>query len=97
MTEITLNADGTRTVKLTSPIKVVDEQVDTLTLAKPRARHLEAMDSVTGSVVSVEALIGALSGVPVLALREMDAEDFSAISAVIKSFLEPKGAAGASA
>ena len=44
--QIQTNPDGSKTVRLSEPLKVAGQMVQELTIQKPRAKHLELLDGI---------------------------------------------------
>lgn len=73
-------------ITLAHPIEANGETVHVLTLARPRVKHLKAMDEATGDVEKAAMLIGALAGIPPASVDQMDAEDFAKASEAVADF-----------
>jgi hypothetical protein len=87
------NADGSVTVSLASPIKVMNEERGTLTLKRPRAKQLRKIGK--GGVDDALKLIAALANVPDPTLDELDSFDLGTISKVIEGFTKQPPRIGA--
>lgn len=58
-----------------------------LTLRRPNAGDMRVMDDVKGEVGASIAMIARLSGLAVVQVEKLDAEDFVALSGVVGDFL----------
>lgn len=75
-----------------------DTVVETLTelrLARPKGKHLKAMDKVSGEVAKTLALIAACAAVPPAQLDNLDAEDFTALGEIAEGFFGGRRETGA--
>jgi len=75
-----------KVIKLNYPVKVGDTTVDSITLTRPKVKHLKAMDGVDGDVSKAETLISAISGQPIAVITNLDGEDFTRISEELNGF-----------
>lgn len=64
----------------------VVEKITSLTLKRPKGKHLKAMDKAQGENAKVLALIAACSGQPPSVTDELDAEDFAGLAEIVESF-----------
>jgi len=75
-------------IKLIHPVTVGDEVVDTISLQRPKIKHLKMMDAVDGDIEKAEALLIALSGQSAAVISNIDAEDFAVLSEELGSFFD---------
>ena len=75
-------------IKLKHPITADGREVAELTLRRPKVRDLERMDKVAGEMAKVVALVADLAELAPDQVRELDAEDFSAVAEALGDFLE---------
>jgi hypothetical protein len=80
------NADGSVVVTLFRPIKVMNDERATLTIARPLAKHLRAMDEAKGTVEASLRLIQKLANIPQPSVDELDGSDVARIGKVIAGF-----------
>lgn len=66
-----------------------EEKMDSVTIRKPKAKDLRAIDAVTGDVAKSIALMARLTGLTVATVDEMDVTDFQAIGDIIEGFTQP--------
>ena len=77
------------TIKLKNPIKVDGAEVAELNMRRPKVRDLERMDKAAGGqMAQAIALVGDLTELTPDQVREIDGEDFIAISKMLGDFLE---------
>jgi hypothetical protein len=78
-------------IKLTYPIRGAGwPDVTEVTLRRPRTKDLIAMTQAIkseGEVAGMAAFIASVTGIPLTAVMEMDAEDFKAVSEAAEGFL----------
>ncbi|MEJ1939290.1 phage tail assembly protein [Nostoc sp. NIES-2111] len=78
-------------VTLVRPIKVEERMITEVTIRRPKVRDLRAMEKLRepgGTDLDQGiAMAAALCNLPLVAMDEMDAEDFAAISEVLGGFL----------
>lgn len=87
--------DTLATVTLQYPITLTlkgaqgerEETIAELQFARPKAKHLRAMDKEAGEVGKLMALISALSGQPMRVIEAMDGADMTACGRVLADFL----------
>lgn len=68
--------------------------VGVVTLARPKAKHLDAMERArerSGDMAAVVSLVAGITGQSVEDVGEMDAADFTAVSAMATDFLSDTG------
>jgi hypothetical protein len=92
----TTNDDGSTTVTLSKPITgPTGETVTAITLRRPKAKDMRAMDNAKGEIGKSLALAGQLSGIPAPLLDNLDGSDFIELSEAVQGFLKPSQATGA--
>ena len=75
------------TVKLKYPVEISGANAGVISLRRPKVRDLEAMDRIQGDTQKSLMLIAHLAELDPDTIRELDAEDFAAISKVVAGFL----------
>ena len=75
------------TIKLKHPITVDGREVAQLTLRRPKVRDLERMDKVSGEIAKAVTLVADLAELSPDQVRELDAEDFTAVAEALGDFL----------
>ena len=75
------------TIKLKHPITVDGREVAQLTLRRPKVRDLERMDKVSGEMAKAVTLAADLAELSPDQVRELDAEDFTAVAEALGDFL----------
>ena len=75
------------TISLKHPITVDGREVAVLTLRRPKVRDLERMDKVSGEIAKAVTLVADLAELSPDQVRELDAEDFTAVAEVLGDFL----------
>ena len=75
------------TIHLKHPIMVDGAEAAELNLRRVKVRDLERMDKVAGPIAKTVALIADLAELTPDQVREVDAEDFTAIEAAVTDFL----------
>ena len=80
-------------IKLKHPIIADGREVIELALRRPRVRDLERMDKVTGEMAKVVAMVADLAELSPDQVRDLDAEDFSAVAEALGDFLGDAGRA----
>ena len=80
-------------IKLKHPIQADGREVAELTLRRPKVRDIERMDKVDGQVAKAVTLIADLAELAPDQVRELDAEDFSAVAEALGDFLGDAGRA----
>ena len=75
------------TIKLKHPITVDGREVAQLTLRRPKVRDLERMDKVSGEMAKAVTLVADLAELSPDQVRELDAEDFTAVAEALGDFL----------
>ena len=75
------------TINLKHPITVDGREVAELTLRRPKVRDLERMDKVPGEVAKAVAMVADLAEISPDQVRELDAEDFTAVAEALGDFL----------
>jgi len=82
-------------ITLKHPVIFNDEQVNEITLPdRLKLKHMKAMDSATGDIGKIAALIASMADWPMSAVDQIDVEDFNAISEVAGDFLGQSPATG---
>jgi len=82
-------------ITLKHPVIFNDEQVNEITLPdRLKLKHMKAMDSATGDIGKIAALIASMADWPMSAVDQIDVEDFNAISEVAGDFSGPSPATG---
>ena len=77
------------TVTLKSSAGEREETISFLTLRRMKAKDMRLADKIGGDVSTSIEMIAKLSGQPVAVIDELDAEDFTAIGAIIEGFTAP--------
>lgn len=79
-------AQGPKTIKLTSPIQWGSEMIFELTVQKPKAKHVRNLpaEPKTGDLLDLAA---SLCGLTPRAVDELSIEDMTALMEVVGSFL----------
>ncbi|SMO65393.1 Phage tail assembly chaperone protein, E, or 41 or 14 [Thalassovita litoralis] len=79
-----------KTVPLVSPVTFEGREITELRITKPKVKDLKrmntALDGVTDPLDQGIVLAATLTGLPVDAIEELDADDFTTISEVIADF-----------
>ena len=75
------------TITLKHPITVDGREVAELTLRRPKVRDLERMDKVSGEMAKAVTMVADLAEISPDQVREIDGEDFIAVSEVLADFL----------
>ena len=75
------------TITLKHPITVDGREVAKLTLRRPKVRDLERMDKVSGEIAKAVTLVADLAELSPDQVRELDAEDFTAVAEALGDFL----------
>ena len=75
------------TITLKHPITVDGREVAVLTLRRPKVRDLERMDKVSGEIAKAVTLVADLAELSPDQVRELDAEDFTAVAEALGDFL----------
>lgn len=84
---IAKNDDGSVTVTLAFPIKHDGQDLDKVTLRRPKAKDFRLMGKQSGTDVDKSLwLIGALSGLPSGSTDQIDAADMAEFGEVIEGF-----------
>jgi len=82
-------------ITLKHPIVHNDQHITELQLPdRLKMKHMKAMDTATGEIGKVAALIGAMAELPMAAVDQIDAEDFGAITEAVTGFLAQYPATG---
>lgn len=81
-----VNDDGTVTVTLAYPIKVMNEEKTSLVMKRPKGKQLRAMDNATGTVSASLSLIQKLTNIPEPSVDALDALDIGTMGRVIEGF-----------
>ena len=74
-------------ITLKHPITVDGREVAQFTLRRPKVRDLERMDKVSGEIAKAVTLVADLAELSPDQVRELDAEDFTAVAEVLGDFL----------
>ena len=75
------------TITLKHPITADGREVAELTLRRPKVRDLERMDKVAGEMAKAVTLVADLAEISPDQVRELDAEDFTAVAERLGGFL----------
>ncbi len=88
--------------KLKYPIEIRDKEsgavidtITTLTLTRPKGKHLKAMDRAEGDVARTLALVGAVSGQPPAVMDLLDSADFAGLTEIVEDFFGGRRPTGA--
>jgi hypothetical protein len=73
--QVTVNEDGTKTVKLTEPVTYAKKQLTEVTFREPRGRDWRETDKVDGEISKSLALAASLSDKPLRVFDDMIGED----------------------
>ncbi len=71
------------------------EEIRTLTLKRPKGKHLKATDRVVGDAAKTLALIAACADIPPSTADELDGEDVTALGEMVEGFLGARQRTGA--
>lgn len=74
-------------IKLKQPITVDGVETSTINLRRPKVRDLERMDKVSGEMAKAVGMVADLAELTPDQVRELDAEDFIAVSEQLADFL----------
>lgn len=74
-------------IKLKHPITADGVELKEITLRRPKVRDLERMDKVSGEIAKAVTLVADLAELSPDQVRELDAEDFTAVAEVLGDFL----------
>ncbi|HEY1505759.1 MAG TPA: phage tail assembly protein [Stellaceae bacterium] len=88
------NDDGTVTIFLETPIKVMNRDVDEITLKRPRGKQMRGLDSDPGVMSATLKFVAALANIPPSSVDDLDAADCRAAGEVIKGFTRKTRVAG---
>ena len=79
-----------KTVQLSDPVEWGDRKVTEVTINKPKVKDLERMEAMLEGVEKAldQAIVtaSAITGLPVEVVKDLDLDDFTAISEVIAGF-----------
>lgn len=75
------------TIKLQHPVMIDGVSVNELTMRRPKVRDLESIDRISGDTAKAVALVANLAEIATDEVRELDAEDFVAVSTAVGDFL----------
>ncbi len=89
-----LNANGSVTVMLASPIQFGEETITELTLKTPKVKHIKKLKLKDVSGEDMVALIAAVSGKFEREIDEMSVADFTFCAEVLGDFLDNTATAG---
>lgn len=67
-------------VPLSEPLKHGKQELTTIILARPRVKHLRAMDKYPGEVSKQVAMMAAMSGLPMNVIDELSTDDFAEVT-----------------
>lgn len=82
-------------ITLKHPIIVNDQQVVSVEIPdRMKLKHMRALDSASGEIGKVAALIGSMANLPMSAVDQIDAEDFAGFAEVFGGFLAQLPATG---
>jgi hypothetical protein len=81
------NEDGSVTVTLSAPLTTATGEVNEITLKRPKAKQMRALDKGTGQVTSTLEMLQVMTGIPMPFLDELDGEDYVELAAAINGFL----------
>lgn len=86
---VVFNEDGSATVTLATPVSVKELKGEVtytrLDFARPKAKHLRAMDAAKGDIEKDMAVLAAQAGVSLKVIEELDVEDYGACQEVLKA------------
>ncbi len=71
------------------------EKITSLSLKRPKGKHLKATDRVQGEAAKTLALIAAVAEIPPSTADELDGEDVAALGEMVEGFLGARRATGA--
>ncbi len=74
-------------IELKHPITVDGAEVNELTLRRPKVRDIERLDKVSGEMAKMVTLVADLAELTPDQVRELDIEDFTAVSEQLADFL----------
>ena len=74
-------------IKLKHPIVADGREITELALRRPKVRDLERMDKVSGEIAKAVTLVADLAELSPDQVRELDAEDFTAVAEALGDFL----------
>ena len=73
--QVTFNEDGTKTIRLMTPVKFGDKTIDSITFRKPTGHDWRETDKETGEVGKSFRLAAAIGDISITVLDRMDGED----------------------
>ena len=77
-------------VKLSCPVMIDGQAITEVTMSRVKVKHLKAVEKARqsgGDFDAAVALVSVLTGLPVEAVEDMEAGDFTKLSEVAESFL----------
>jgi hypothetical protein len=96
-----MTAQRHKTLQLLFPITVEDREVSEVTITRPKVKDLKAMDAalvgITDKLDQGIVMVSVLTGLPPVAVEELDAEDFTKLSEEVAGFFPQAKAHGTGA
>ena len=96
-----MTAQKHKTLQLLFPITVEDREVSEVTITRPKVKDLKAMDAaLVGSTDKLDqgiVMVSVLTGLPPVAVEELDADDFTRLSEEVTGFFPQAKAHGTGA
>ena len=90
-----------KTLQLLFPITVEDREVSEVTITRPKVKDLKAMDAalvgITDKLDQGIVMVSVLTGLPPVAVEELDADDFTRLSEEVAGFFPQAKAHGTGA
>ena len=96
-----MTAHRHKTLQLLFPITVEDREVSEVTITRPKVKDLKAMDAalvgITDKLDQGIVMVSVLTGLPPVAVEELDADDFTRLSEEVAGFFPQAKAHGTGA
>jgi hypothetical protein len=96
-----MTAQRHKTLQLLFPITVEDREVSEVTITRPKVKDLKAMDAalvgITDKLDQGIVMVSVLTGLPPVAVEELDADDFTRLSEEVAGFFPQAKAHGTGA
>jgi hypothetical protein len=96
-----MTSPKTKTLRLHYPVTVEDREVSEVTITRPKVRDLKAMDAalvgITDKLDQGIVMVSVLTGLPPVAVEELDADDFTRLSEEVAGFFPQAKAHGTGA
>jgi len=93
-----MTAQRHKTLQLLFPITVEDREVSEVTITRPKVKDLKAMDAalvgITDKLDQGIVMVSVLTGLPPVAVEELDADDFTRLSEEVAGFFPQAKAHG---